>query len=77
MNARLVAEAGAGTAVTPAVRPADESTVLGPDDVSHIRSAVELVLKKPSHRARAECLSDEMRATATGRELIGALEPHS
>ncbi|MCX5345477.1 hypothetical protein [Streptomyces atratus] len=68
MNARSVAEAGAGTAVTPAVRPADESTALGPDDVSRIRSAVELVLKKPSYRARA---------TATGRELIGALEPHS
>ncbi|MFE3904224.1 glycosyltransferase [Streptomyces sp. NPDC059153] len=77
VNARLVAEAGAGTAVTPTVGPADESTVLGPDDVSRIRSAVELVLEEPSYRARAECLSDEMRATATGRELIGALEPRA
>lgn len=77
VKARLVTEAGAGTAVAPTVGPADESTVLGPDDVSRIRSAVELVLKEPSYRARAECLSDEIRATATGRELIGALEPRS
>ncbi|MGW1653304.1 hypothetical protein [Streptomyces atratus] len=33
--------------------------------------------EEPSYRARAECLSDEMRATATRRELIGALEPRS
>ncbi|MFG2629587.1 glycosyltransferase [Streptomyces sp. NPDC048473] len=77
VNARLVTEAGAGRTVIPAVGPAYEPAVLGPDEVSRIRSAVEPVLKEPSYRARAESLADEMRATATGRELIGTLEPRS
>ncbi|MGW1104878.1 glycosyltransferase [Streptomyces sp. NPDC002540] len=76
-NARLVAGAGAGLAVTPTGGPADDSAVLGPDDVSRIRSAAELLLKDPSYRARAGRLADEMRATTPCRELIGTLDPHS
>ncbi|MET9659618.1 glycosyltransferase [Streptomyces sp. NPDC006510] len=75
VNARLVAGAGAGTAVTPTGGPVDEPAVLGPDDVGGIRAAAELVLKEPSYRARAECLADEMRATATAAELLDTLEP--
>ncbi|MFB6947161.1 glycosyltransferase [Streptomyces sp. NPDC060286] len=77
VNARLVTGAGAGLAVTPTGGPADVSAVLGPDDVSRIRSAAELLLKDPSYRARAGRLADEMRATTPCRELIGTLDPHS
>ncbi|MEU6017035.1 nucleotide disphospho-sugar-binding domain-containing protein [Streptomyces sp. NPDC047515] len=77
VNALLVAEAGAGLAVTPTGGPADDSAVLGPDDVSRIRSAARLLLKEPSYRARAGRLADEMRATTTCRELISTLDPCS
>ncbi|MFD4761149.1 glycosyltransferase [Streptomyces sp. NPDC058439] len=77
VNARLVTEAGAGLAVTPTGGPADDATVLGADDISRIRSAVELVLKDPSYRARAARLADEVRATAICAELIGTLDPYS
>ncbi|MFF1647967.1 glycosyltransferase [Streptomyces sp. NPDC058240] len=74
-NARLVAAAGAGTAVTPAGGPLDEPPKLGPDDVRSIRAAAERVLEEPSYRARAQSLADEMRTTAQAAELLGTLEP--
>lgn len=74
VNARLVAGAGAGTAVTPTGSPADEPPVLGPDDVRSIRAAAEMILGEPSYRARAECLAEEMRATPTAGELLDTLE---
>jgi hypothetical protein len=75
VNARLVADAGAGMAVTPTGAPVDEPAVLGPDDVPGIRAATELILKEPSFRARAGRLADEMRSTPTVTELLGALAP--
>ncbi|MFJ8848990.1 glycosyltransferase [Streptomyces sp. NPDC102437] len=75
VNARLVADAGAGTAVTPAGGPADEAAVLGADDVRAVRAATELVLEEPSYRAGAERLADEMRSTAAVAELLATLAP--
>ncbi|MFB7914490.1 glycosyltransferase [Streptomyces sp. NPDC056061] len=74
-NARMVAAAGAGVAVAPTGAPADEAAVLGADDVSGIRSAVQLLLKDSSYRARAEQLAAEMRSAADCAELIAALDP--
>ncbi|MFF9348936.1 glycosyltransferase [Streptomyces sp. NPDC014734] len=75
VNARLVAAAGAGLAVTPTGAPADEAAVLGTDDVRDIRSAVELLLKDASYRARAGHLAAEMRSAADCAETIATLDP--
>ncbi|MEV8455958.1 glycosyltransferase [Streptomyces sp. NPDC052095] len=72
-NARLVTAAGAGEAVVPANAGGEEPTVLGPDDVRSIGTAVERVLAGPSFRERAGALAEEMRATPSAAELVGAL----
>ncbi|WP_335933112.1 glycosyltransferase [Streptomyces sp. PTD5-9] len=72
-NARLVAGAGAGLAVTPTGGPADAAALIGAEDVVRVRSAVELVLKEPSYRDRARRLADETLSTPTCAELIETL----
>ncbi|MFF8914778.1 glycosyltransferase [Streptomyces sp. NPDC015032] len=76
-NARLVTEAGAGLAVASTDVPVGGAPVLDTEAISRIRSAVELVLKEPSYRARAENLGHETRATATCGELIDTLDPRT
>lgn len=72
VNARLVGEAGAGLAVTPA-GPEEGWALFGPQDVPRIRAAVESVLKEPSYRAEAERLAAEMRGTPTVARVLADL----
>lgn len=74
VNARRVAEAGAGLVVAPDLGPAGEMAALGPGDVPRLRAAVESVLADPSYRASAGRVADEMRAAPAVGELLAIVE---
>lgn len=73
-NARRVAEVGAGVAVQPAGRAADEARwVVGDADVPRIREAVGTVLADQRMAAAAAEISAEMSALPTVREVLARL----
>jgi UDP:flavonoid glycosyltransferase YjiC (YdhE family) len=67
MNARRVAEVGAGLAVEPNL--ADVRATIEP-----LRDAIETVLAEPSYGERARAIADEVRSEPSVDEAIPLLE---
>ena len=76
VNARRVADLGAGIVVEPGGSDGPVATMgrLGPGDVLRLRAAIESVLADPAYRRAAVVVADELHAQPGVDALIASLE---